>query len=729
MSSVNLILNAPKFVRKAKKAEESTTTTHEINNEPKTQLKMDAKVFVPKNRKTVISTKTEVPFTRTTTVENQTINIPKPQKKINDDTIEDVDEKILNTEKTPARSSSAFVPEGILTSSPIPKRLPTKQEEKYVPPSPKVKYICYTLQEIENLRSKAIHLTESDVSRFNKMASENKKKKPIVPKNLFTTQLNNDELVQSKILAILNKLSEERIVPSVLAVESLLKTSNELSIFLDMLFKKSINEPKFASLYVEFFIQVKRNPKIYDKFVQGENILMKTLLDKSCQLFHAIPQPKPRKEGITPEEEIQLKNTEEIEKIEYFGTVRLIGKLYIQGAVVFKLPLLCCKELLQVGNDLTIEALTILLKDVWKNLKDENEEELQKILDQMRLTENNHNLAKRTHIIVQLCLDDIEANWVSSFVERSVSTPVKGNIYCKYAPKKTNPVKPTPTRGAHRIEREKKEYDSSTPTQMRTPIPQTPTYTAGVFGEQIISKFIKNEIQIEEIMKEIENSNAYGECVKKLVSMYETCNEKQLIKIKELITQICCADCEALLKDALINIKEDNEGLEGGASDVMASLFSQMLINNKYQWEELGGFLDEKFEDVIMKKAGVKSTLYVLSQIVLEIIRKKGVNEISTILKDKEELFEEVMCCGSFGASLFSAWMKTSSGSNLSIREENEERIIPELKEVIPLLKTLGEGQQGEFKKMIEKLWIDPNEITLKKLEEIKILLTENNLL
>ena len=68
--------------------------------------------------------------------------------------------------------------------------------------------------------------------------------------------------------------------------------------------------------------------------------MTKTVLEKANKLFHKIPTPKVITPEMTMEQEFHLKNEEEIERLESFGTNRLIAELDKQQAIIFTLPFL-----------------------------------------------------------------------------------------------------------------------------------------------------------------------------------------------------------------------------------------------------------------------------------------------------------------------------------------------------------------------------------------------------
>ena len=253
--------------------------------------------------------------------------------------------------------------------------------------------------------------------------------------------------------------------------------------------------------------------------------------------------------------------------------------------------------------------------------------------------------------------------------------------------------------------------------------------TTGEFSEKSIEKFVKGTMTVEEIMAEIKKINAYGECLKKTITKYETCSAEQLIKIKELMMAMCKEDCKTTLDDTLSTLKDETEGLEGGANDVIVALFTSLFVNGKYEWENIAGYLDERYSDMVMKKSGVNSQLYVLAHTIIEIMRvNKNVEEIANQLMDKEECFEEI-CIGSLASNIFTAIIKAASGSNISVRSENKQKVIDVLNEIIPLLKIIGQDDQKGFEKKLNNLWIDPDDLTNGVIEEIKSILTSNGLL
>ncbi|KAL7722051.1 MIF4G domain-containing protein [Entamoeba marina] len=332
------------------------------------------------------------------------------------------------TVSPPPRASSALpvVSNSFPTTTeskyaPTPSKSP--QAELYVPKNTgeyekASKIIRYTSKEINDLKKNAIPLTEQLPTRFNKLAQEPEKKKKVVITNIFTAQLSTTELTQSGILSILNELSPDNLASSSRSIEALLETEEDLNIFIDLIFKKSINEQKFASLCVQFIIEIKRNIKIYERFNKSGDVFIPTIVTKAQEYFNKIPVPKEPTSDMSPQELVDMKNYEEIERVEYFGTIRLIGELYKQGAVLVKLPLICLSELYEIKTDLTVHAIAILLKSVWEKIRSEDEDSLLSVIDDVRKLAGDSSLAKRTRVLVKLCLEEIESNWENVFIEK-----------------------------------------------------------------------------------------------------------------------------------------------------------------------------------------------------------------------------------------------------------------------------------------------------------------------
>ena len=64
------------------------------------------------------------------------------------------------------------------------------------------------------------------------------------------------------------------------------------------------------------------------------------VLEKANKMFHKIPTPKVITPEMTLEQEFHLKNEEEIERLESFGTNRLIVELDKQQAIIFTMAFL-----------------------------------------------------------------------------------------------------------------------------------------------------------------------------------------------------------------------------------------------------------------------------------------------------------------------------------------------------------------------------------------------------
>ena len=107
---------------------------------------------------------------------------------------------------------------------------------------------------------------------------------------------------------------------------------------------------------------------------------------------------------------------------------------------------------------------------------------------------------------------------------------------------------------------------------------------------------------------------------------------------------------------------------------------------------------------------------------------KKNIPELANELIEKEECFEEI-CIGSLATNIFTAIIKAASGSNISIRNENKQKVIDVLNEILPLLKIMGKDDKKGFENKLGKLWIDPDDDTNVVLDDIKAILSQNDLL
>ena len=227
-------------------------------------------------------------------------------------------------------------------------------------------------------------------------------------------------------LETLNKLNSQNSSSLVPEIATCLQSSQHVSFFIELLFKKAINENKFCENYVQFFCDVKsfcqRNGTVKDSLENDKDLFSKLLVIKSQQLFH----DKKNLTNIKSDDVITIRHVgnentneniteninentnvnendeyeREIRKLEFFGTIRVINQLYLKNAVRIELPLLCLKELLgtekKTENELFLEAFTIMLKDLWKTMKSqiENEENLYEISYENSKENSKENSAK-----------------------------------------------------------------------------------------------------------------------------------------------------------------------------------------------------------------------------------------------------------------------------------------------------------------------------------------------
>ena len=100
---------------------------------------------------------------------------------------------------------------------------------------------------------------------------------------------------------------------------------------------------------------------------------------------------------------------------------------------------------------------------------------------------------------------------------------------------------------------------------------------------------------------------------------------------------------------------------------------------------------------MIMKKNGIVSNLSVLSHPILSTIRnQKNTEEIAKEVME-EECFEEI--CSGLASNVFSALMKSTSGSNLAVRSENKEKVISVLHEILPMVKIIGKNNNNKMRR------------------------------
>ena len=56
-----------------------------------------------------------------------------------------------------------------------------------------------------------------------------------------------------------------------------------------------------------------------------------------------------------------------------------------------------------------------------------------------------------------------------------------------------------------------------------------------------------------------------------------------------MMMELCKEDNKTTNDDTLTTLKDETEGFEGGANDVIVSLFTALFVNGKYEWGTIAG--------------------------------------------------------------------------------------------------------------------------------------------
>ena len=708
MSETKLVLTANKFVRRPKKTEAKEEKKEEVKvEEKKEEVKEEEK-------KEEVKEEVKAEEKKEAVVDGQKVNLNAAKFVRKNKKVTVMSANKVTTERPNAQNAVVLdkMPERSHSANAAVLREETK------------KTLTYSYKEIQELRSKAIHLSEKECTEFNKLAEEKNKPKA-VPKNitLFTTTLSSEEFTKSRIVAIFNKLDDRHLFKSVQDVEVHLRTENDVNMFLDVMFKRSINEPRFAHTYVVFYCELRRYPKIRTKFLKDKDVLTMSLLNKAQEYFHKIPKKYEVNDNMTAMELSEIKTKEEIERLEYFGTIRLIAELYKQKAVIYKLVFICANELLDSKTNLSAEALTILIESVNADLKEECSRDDNKKKEYDDLIENTKALAhletleKRSQILVDLCMERISKQANESpiippsgqnngYPERAESTPVK-SLRDKYAPKPSRSF----GRGGHgrRGEDSRKRPFENGPNMMKTPALPSPGISTGEYSEKSIQRFVKGESTIDELMEEIKKSNAYGGVVKSSVTLYQSAKEDELRKVEEIMKKVCVKENETAIVDALTELKESGESYESVASEVLAIVFTELIYNGAYTLAQLVSYING-YEDLISSRYSVTAPLYIVSK-VIDNLWLRDVKDVTSTIKEMKDSFMDIE--GPFGiaAGIFATLMKSYAGSNMSISSDKIEKVKNEFAFILPHIKEIAvDDDKVKFDKALDKLWLDADD-------------------
>ncbi|EDR27914.1 hypothetical protein EDI_199460 [Entamoeba dispar SAW760] len=295
----------------------------------------------------------------------------------------------------------------------------------------------YNLSEMESYRKCGIKLPEDVRNRFNLIYHEtverienSKSRNEPKPITLFSSMLDENQKKVSKMLVILNQLSQETNLEE--AAKSLiyyLRSEEDIKIFITQFVKRCVNENKFCKLYVRFIQTLRQQNGLTQNVAQGATILSGALLEKAYDYFHKLPEPKIIQEGMSQQEIEKLKEEESIEQVEYRGTVNLIANLFELGLVNERLPLTCLQELSKDVNDMKIDAyITLCSKIGEKMMNTDNTSpiygEIIEVFNKAKELEKNNNLSKRIRLLLMNIIQMMESGWTVSPFGSMPPTPL-----------------------------------------------------------------------------------------------------------------------------------------------------------------------------------------------------------------------------------------------------------------------------------------------------------------
>ncbi|BFU18751.1 caldesmon putative [Entamoeba histolytica] len=295
----------------------------------------------------------------------------------------------------------------------------------------------YNLSEMESYRKCAVKLPEDVRNRFNLIYHEtveriefSKSRNEPKPITLFSSMLDESQKKLSKMLVILNQLSQETNLEE--AAKSLiyyLRSEEDIKIFITQFVKRCVNENKFCKLYVRFIQTLRQQVGLTQNVAQGATILSSALLEKAYDYFHKLPEPKVIREGMSQQEIEELKEEESIEQVEYRGTVNLIANLFELGLVNERLPLTCLQELSKDVNDMKIDAYITLCSKVGEKMMNSDNTspiygEIIEVFNKAKELEKNKKLSKRIRLLLMNIIQMMESGWTISPFGSMPPTPL-----------------------------------------------------------------------------------------------------------------------------------------------------------------------------------------------------------------------------------------------------------------------------------------------------------------
>ena len=231
-----------------------------------------------------------------------------------------------------------------------------------------------------------------------------------------------DELLIFKrnIKDILNKMTPENFDACIVKIKDLqINDVENLNIFVDLIFEKSIQEESYSKIYSRILSRFKN--------MSASNVTVRSVLLIKCQnmfqggLDSLVKQVSSYwTEKVNAEKDERMKNLlrenlgEQIKKAQdkYFGNMKLISELYLQGIATSKIINFCIKELFKNKFDaISIEAICKILQVAGPRFESNHGTQFNELMSEIEELSNSSELDKRSKFKLKDLIDMRNRNW------------------------------------------------------------------------------------------------------------------------------------------------------------------------------------------------------------------------------------------------------------------------------------------------------------------------------
>ncbi|GFY43048.1 eukaryotic translation initiation factor 4 gamma 3 [Trichonephila inaurata madagascariensis] len=260
-----------------------------------------------------------------------------------------------------------------------------------------------------------------------------------VPNDVNMEELEKEKLKRS-VQGVLNKLTPQKFETLLAQLKNLnIDTEEKLSLVIDLIFEKAIDEPNFSVPYANMCKHLALI-KVPVAGTTGTQVNFRKLLLTKCQKefeqdrsdelkneerMKALEEADPDKK-----KELKLEYDEEEKKIRYrqLGNIRFIGELFKLGMLIEPIMHECIKKLLSQGDDESLECLCRLLKTIGKELdegkaaKNSRDNQMDMYFDKMKVIVEKRLTSSRVRFMLQDVIDLKKNNWVPRRDENNPKT-------------------------------------------------------------------------------------------------------------------------------------------------------------------------------------------------------------------------------------------------------------------------------------------------------------------